>query len=87
MKQALIDNDWIGLQSAAHKIVPSFSIMGMSVDFENMARKVQEFAINQQHSNETHDLVMELDAICSKACAELQDEFNIIKSTSYEDGK
>jgi PAS domain S-box-containing protein len=44
MKQGLLDKDWDSIQSAAHKMIPSFSIMGISVEFENIARKVQEYA-------------------------------------------
>src|SRR6185312_9168709 len=42
MKQSLLDKDWNTLQSAVHKMIPSFSIMGISKDFENIAIKVQE---------------------------------------------
>ena len=44
MKQSLQDEDWNLLQSAVHKMIPSFSIMGISSDFENMAKKIQEYA-------------------------------------------
>ncbi len=42
MKQALLDKDWNLLGGAVHKMIPSFSIMGINKDFENMAKKVQE---------------------------------------------
>ena len=51
MKQSLQDKDWNTLHAAVHKMIPSFSIMGISVDFENMAKKVQEYASNQQQSD------------------------------------
>ena len=44
MKDGFLEKDWISLQSAAHKMIPSFAIVGISQDFENMARKVQEYA-------------------------------------------
>ena len=44
MKQSLLDEDWNLLQSAVHKIIPSFSIMGISSDFESMAKKIHEYA-------------------------------------------
>ncbi|MDR3696477.1 ATP-binding protein [Mucilaginibacter sp.] len=44
MKQGLQQKNWSLLQSAAHKIIPSFSIMGISADAEDMAKKVQESA-------------------------------------------
>jgi len=82
MKQSLQDKDWDSLYSVAHKMIPSFSIMGMSVDFENMARKIQEFASTQQLSDEVHNMVMQLENICTQACDELTEEFNRIKTTN-----
>ena len=74
MKLSLRDKDWPALQAAAHKMVPSFSIMGISADFEAMAKKVQEFAGTQQHTNELPDLILKLENICAQACKELEDE-------------
>jgi PAS domain S-box-containing protein len=81
MKQSLRDKDWHALYSAVHKMIPSFSIMGISIDFENMAKKVQEYASTQQQTDGIPDLVMQLENICSQACKELEIEFDIIKNT------
>ena len=80
MKQSLKDKDWNLMYASAHKMIPSFSIMGIGVDFENMAKKVQEFAAAQKQSGEIYELVNQLDKICSQACRELEEEFNRIKS-------
>ncbi len=40
MKKGLHEKDWNSLQAAVHKMIPSFSIMGISTDFENIAIKV-----------------------------------------------
>jgi hypothetical protein len=69
------------LQAAAHKIIPSFSIMGISADFENIAKKVQEHAINQQQKIEIVSLVQELESALNGACIELSQELALIKST------
>jgi signal transduction histidine kinase/CheY-like chemotaxis protein len=82
MKQGLRDKDWQALHAAAHKIIPSFSVVGLSVDFENMARKIQEYASTQQQSNGIPDLVLQLENICAQACKELEEEFNTIKNTT-----
>ena len=37
MKQCLSTKDWNLLSATAHKLIPSFSIVGISADFENMA--------------------------------------------------
>lgn len=84
MKQSLRNKDWHALYSAVHKMIPSFSIMGISIDFENMAKKVQEYASTQQQTDGIPDLVLQLENICAQACKELEIEFNIIKNTPYE---
>lgn len=84
MKQSLVDKDWDLLYASVHKMIPSFSIMGISIDFENMARKVQEYAINQKQAEGIPDLVFQLEKICSQACIELKVEYNRIKKTNNE---
>ena len=79
MKQSLVDKNWDLLYASVHKIIPSFSIMGISIDFENMAKKVQEYAINQKQAEGIPDLVFQLEKICSQACTELEAEYNRIK--------
>lgn len=81
MKQSLHDKDWEALYSAAHKIIPSFSVVGISADFENMAKKIQEYASTQQQTDGIPDLVSQLETVCAQACKELEEEFNTIKNT------
>jgi len=80
MKQSFRHEDWNSLYSAVHKMIPSFSIVGMNPDFENMAKKVQEFASTQKQAEEMPDLVLQLENICMQACEELKEEFNLIKN-------
>jgi PAS domain S-box-containing protein len=82
MKKSLQDKDWHSLYSAVHKMIPSFSIMGISVDFENMAKKVQDYANTQQNSDGIPDLVLQLENVCNQACKELEVEYNTIKNTN-----
>ena len=44
MKQSLSDKDWDSLYTSVHKIIPSFSIMGIHKDFEEIAKKIQEYS-------------------------------------------
>jgi len=81
MKQSWQDKDWDSLQAAVHKMIPSFLIMGISTDFESMAKKVQEFARNQQQSEEIQDMVLQLENVCAQACIELKEELDTIKNT------
>ncbi|PKP43537.1 MAG: hybrid sensor histidine kinase/response regulator, partial [Bacteroidetes bacterium HGW-Bacteroidetes-12] len=80
MKQSLLDKDWKSLQATVHKMIPSFSIMGISVDFENMAKKVQEYANTQQQTGDITEMVMKLEKVCMQACNELEEEFNAFKN-------
>jgi len=79
MKQSLLDKDWKSLYSSVHKMIPSFSIMGIHADFENMAKKVQDYASTQQQTDEIPEMVFKLETVCAQACIELQEEFNTIK--------
>ena len=82
MKQSFRDRDWNSLHAAVHKMIPSFAIMGISTDFENMAKKVQEYAGAQQQTDGIKDLVLQLGNICTQACLELEEEFNRIKKAN-----
>ena len=83
MNQGLKNKDWNLLQSAVHKMIPSFSIMGISKDFEKIAKRVQEDADNiQRQANGIPNLVLQLENICKQACKELEEEFNLIKNSN-----
>jgi CheY-like chemotaxis protein len=84
MRQSLQTQDWEALYSAAHKILPSFSIMGIHTEFENMTKKVQEYAKTQQQMDEISELVFKIENICKQACKELLLELNQIKKLSNE---
>jgi hypothetical protein len=79
----LQNKDWNLLQGTVHKMIPSFSIMGISEDFENIAKKIQEYANNIQLKNEEMpNLVLQLEDVCAQACKELEEEFNLIKKSN-----
>jgi len=81
MKESLLAKDWHALDAAVHKMIPSFSIMGIDSTFENMARKIQNYASIQEEAESIHELVSTLEAVCSEACLELKEEYNKIKNT------
>ena len=86
MKQSWHDKDWQALQAAVHKMIPSFSIMGIGGNYENIAKQVKEYASTQQQADGIYDLVLQLENICMQACRELKVEFNRVK-TNYEKRK
>jgi oligoendopeptidase F len=55
--------------------------MGISEDFENMARKVQEYAMTNQQTDKINDLVLQIERACNQACTELEEELIILKNT------
>ena len=81
MKRALVNKDWSALHAAVHKMIPSFAIMGISIDFENIAKKVQDYAGIMQQNESIDDMVFKLDKVCTQACDELITELANIKNT------
>lgn len=84
MKQALREKDWEALKSAAHKMLPSFTIMGISGTYETVAKKVQAYNGADTKSNRIGDLVSQLENICVQACTELEEEYGNLKNTTHE---
>jgi CheY-like chemotaxis protein len=93
LKSSYADKDWKSLYAAVHKMIPSFSIMGINVAFEKMAKKVQDFAHMKdlagaasypQEADEIKELVLQLVNVCTQACSELKEELENIKNTVYE---
>lgn len=82
LKQSMRDKNWSAMHSVAHKLIPSFSIVGMQVMYENMAKKIQEYA--GSHLNEEHiaEMIQELDTVCSQACHELQEDYTLMKNVN-----
>ena len=81
LKQSFRAKDWALLQSTAHKMIPSFTIMGIHTDFEDMAKKVQEYAKTQLEGDSIEEMVIQLENICTQACIELKEEFSILKKS------
>lgn len=81
MKLSLQNKDWDALYAAVHKIIPSFLIMGISPDFESMAKKVQEYARAQLLTDGISEMVKQLENVCVQACQELEEELKRIKSS------
>jgi len=79
MKASLTTKDWQTMQAAVHKMIPSFSIMGINEHFENKARQIQEYAATKQNTEKIAGLVSELEEVCAQAYTELETEINLIK--------
>ncbi len=84
MKESFQKKDWKSLHDALHKMIPSFSIMGISADFEKMAHQVKEYAGIQNETEKITEMIIKLEHICNQACLELTDEFNLIKTKFHD---
>lgn len=82
LKRSMQDKNWVALQAAAHKMIPSFSIVGMSAGYEEMARKIQVFAGNQLDEQAIEKMIAQLEQVCAKACAELELEYINMKKVT-----
>jgi PAS domain S-box-containing protein len=81
LNQAVREKDWKSLLANVHKIIPSFSIVGINPEFENMAKKIQEYAIAQDQTDSIYEMVHQLDNVCAQACRELKEEFDQLKQS------
>lgn len=82
MKKGFLEKDWNSLYAAVHKIIPSFSIVGLNIDYENMAKKIQEFASNQLDEDNIEEIVNKIEKVCVQACIELKEEFDTLKKAN-----
>lgn len=82
MKKSFEDKDWHTLQETVHKMIPSFSIVGISKNFEEMAKKIQDYASKQFQEDSILEMVLQLENICVQACFELEEELANIKKLS-----
>jgi CheY-like chemotaxis protein len=82
IKQSLAKKDWDALHAAAHKMIPSFAIMGIGPGYEMIAKKIQAYEGTNKKLNEINGLVLQLENICTQACKELKEEYDNLKYTS-----
>jgi hypothetical protein len=53
--------------------------MGISLDYVNKAKRVQEFSDNQMQMDDIQNIVNEISVVCEQACRELEVELKRIK--------
>lgn len=73
MKISLTNKDWDLLQASAHKMIPSFLIMGIHSDYKIITEQIQQQAKNH-HFELLPDLILTLETKCNQACQELEKE-------------
>ncbi|MFN3969628.1 PAS domain S-box protein [Flavobacterium sp.] len=80
IKKSFRNKDWNLLKATAHKIIPSFAIMGINPEFTELAQKIQEYAERLELSTELNDLVEQLEKVCNQSLIELENELLNIKT-------
>ena len=79
MNESLRNSDWQMLNAAIHKMIPSFSIVGIDKRFEEVAKRIQAYSLSLNDTKTIHDLVSQIDKVCTQACDELKLEYNKLK--------
>lgn len=79
MKQSLEKKDWESLRAAAHSIIPSFATIGMSEDWSEMARNIQDMASKKENPEEIKKMLQKIGRVCEDAYAELKHELTVLK--------
>ncbi|MCF6129624.1 PAS domain S-box protein [Flavobacterium sp. AS60] len=80
MKQSFKDKDWQLLKATAHKLIPSFAIMGIHMQYTELVHKIQEYAEKLELSIELNDLVIQLENVCLQSFIELENELIKLKN-------
>jgi PAS domain S-box-containing protein len=84
MKEGMKNKDWESVHSAVHKMIPSFSIMGISPETEKLAKKLQEYSGSETNINKIPGLVVEIEKVCLQAFEELRSELKSINSPAHD---
>jgi PAS domain S-box-containing protein len=80
LKEASIANDWETIQSSAHKLIPSFAIVGIKKEFEKDAQTIQDYSSRKIDIESIREMVNKIETVCLKACMELADEVKQMES-------
>jgi CheY-like chemotaxis protein len=80
MKQAIAEHEWLALKQATHSIIPTFATIGMSTEFEDIAKAIQALAAILSGGTEAtaatitkvQTLFSEIEIVCALAAQELE---------------
>lgn len=84
MTKSFEEKDWETLNATLHKMIPSFTIVGISADFTNMAKSVKDYVGVPSQIEKIPELLTRLESVCNQACTELQQELINLKNTGDE---
>ena len=70
LNEGLLNKDWELIHAAAHKLIPTFAIMGINQKYAEIAKRVVNYTTSKKQLNRVPKLVNELILICKLAVAE-----------------
>jgi PAS domain S-box-containing protein len=79
MKKGIELKDWESTGAAAHSLIPSFSILGIDLVYEDMARKIQESSSKKEKPEYVNALIHKIEEVCNSAMLELNQELAAIQ--------
>jgi PAS domain S-box-containing protein len=80
MQSSTMQKDWKKLHATAHKLIPSFSIVGIRSEFADLAKELQEMTRAGESTEGIESKVNKLTDILQTACEELEVELTRIKT-------
>ena len=79
MKTGIESGNWLAIKNAAHSMLPSFPMLGMKPEYEEIAREIQDNASKKESLKEIDKLFPQLESVCDKVMSELQKELAVLK--------
>jgi len=79
ISKSVVTKDWSSLHGNIHKIMQTLNLMGLPKEIIVAAKKVEEYAIAQQHLDLIPALLLKLEKALEQAHKELEEELKIIK--------
>jgi len=84
MKRSYLEKDWPLLNAALHKMLPSFSVVGISSDYEGIVKEIQDYANKQMGEEDILSKLNKIEDVCTQACLELEEEIKKLSKTNNE---
>ena len=72
------NKDWKLLKASVHKMIPSFSIVGINPQFTDLAKKIQDYADQLELSVELNELILQLEKVVIQSITELEYELALL---------
>jgi PAS domain S-box-containing protein len=79
MKQSVDEQNWDGIKTTAHSMLPSFVTMGMDEEFTVITKTIQEYAGKEERRKEIKELLSKIEVGCDKAYKELHHEMAVLE--------